>query len=188
MRQLSLVFLVAATAIVVAAPLQAARARKSPHEAISAVIGDPATATNQMSLTYGRPYSKDPNSGEIRVIWGTLVPWDDAYRLGADEATTLITGKAIVINGKTIPAGTYTLYMVPSENGTSQLAFSTNTGKWGIPVDEENDLARVDLTKDGVEEQVDQLTLAVEGTSPTSGVLKIIWERTQYSVAFDVQS
>jgi hypothetical protein len=187
MHRLTLTLLVAATAIATTVPLQAQRARTSPHETISTVIGDRRTG-NRITLTYGRPYSKDPRSEAIRPIWGELVPWGKAYRLGADEATLFVTQQPIVIDGTTIPAGAYTLYMVPSENGTSQLAFSTNLGKWGIPVDESHDLARVDLEKASVPEQVDQLTLAVEGTSPTNGVLNITWENTQYSVAFTVQS
>lgn len=187
MRTLTLTLLTAATAIATVAPLQAARNRISPHETISAVIGDPTTG-NHLTLTYGRPYSKDPNSGEIRTIWGDLVPWDKAYRLGADEATLLVTEKPLVIGTTTIPSGSYTLYMVPSEDGTSQLAFSTNTGKWGVPVDTEHDLARVELQKTSVVERVDQLTIALEGTSATGGVLKITWENTQYSLPFEVQS
>lgn len=187
MRQLSLALLLAATAIATTAPVQAQRARLSPHETISTVIGDRRTGS-RITLTYGRPYSKHPRTGEVRTIWGGLVQWDKADRLGADEATLLITEKPLVIDGNTIPAGAYTLYIVPSENGTSQLAFSTNIGKWGIPVDETHDLVRVDLKKEAVAEQVGQLTLALEGTSPTSGKLTITWENTQYSVEFQVQS
>jgi hypothetical protein len=65
-----------------------------------------------------------------------------------------------------------------------KLAFSTNIGKWGVPVDETHDLARVDLTKDTLEKPVDQLTLAVENNPAGGGVLKIMWENTQFSVAF----
>src|SRR5256885_8691640 len=36
----------------------------------------------------------------------------------------------------------YALYIVPSENGVSKLAFSSNFAKWGIPVDEKHDVGR----------------------------------------------
>jgi hypothetical protein len=80
----------------------------------------------------------------------------------------------------------YTLYMVPSENGPSKLAVSTRIGKWGIPVDETKDLGRVDLKKDTMDKQIDELTLAVENV-PGGGVLKIMWETTQYSLPFTVK-
>ena len=100
---------------------------------------------------------------------GGLVAWDKADRLGADEATLLLTQQPLVIGETTIPAGAYTLYIVPSETGVSKLAFSTNLGKWGIPVDETKDAARIDLVKAPIEKSVDQLTIAVENDSATGG-------------------
>jgi len=165
-----------------AAPLQAQHKRISPHETISAVIGDRATGT-RVTLTYGRPYTADPETGAPRKIWGTLVPWDAPYRLGADEATLLVLQRAMVVGGTAVPAGAYTLYMVPSQAGPSKLAISTDIGKWGIPVDEGHDLARVDLKADTLPTPVDQLTMAIEKVPEGGAVLKISWEKTQYSVA-----
>ena len=185
MQKLRLTYMIAAAALLGVLPLSAQQKRISPHETISTVIGERRTG-NRITITYGRPYTKDPKTGEPRKIWGGLVPWDKADRLGADEATLLITQQPILIGGTTIPAGAYTLYTVPSENGPTQLAFSTNIGKWGVPVYETHDLARVDLKKDTLEKPVDQLTLAVENNPAGGGVLKIIWENTQFSVAFTI--
>ncbi len=163
----------------------APRARISPHETISAVIG--GRNGPRVTLTYGRPYSKDPKTGEIRKIWGGLVPWGKADRLGADEATLLLTQAPLVIGETTIPAGAYTLYTVPTEAGV-KLAFSSNLGKWGIPVDEKHDVARVDLVKSTLEKRVDQLTLTLENDAATGGgVLRIWWENTQLSLPFAVK-
>ncbi|HEY0967526.1 MAG TPA: DUF2911 domain-containing protein [Opitutaceae bacterium] len=158
--------------------------RPSPHDVTSAVIGP--RGSPRVIIFYGRPYSKDPKSGEIRKIWGGLVPFGKADRLGANEATTLLTSKPMVIGSTTIPAGAYTLYIVPSETGPSKLAFSKNIGKWGIPVDETQDVARVDLTKSTVDTRVDQLTIAVTNVpaGANGGQIAITWENTQYTVAF----
>ena len=86
-----------------------------------------------------------------------------------------------------MPAGAYTLYLVPSETGATQLAISTHIGKWGVPVDEKNDLARVPLTKGTLETSVDQLTLALDKNPDDTGTLKIMWEKTVYSVGFSVK-
>ena len=159
---------------------------KSPHETTSAVIGDRRTG-NRVTITYGRPYSKDPNTGETRKIWGGLVPWGKATRLGADEATLLLTQKPLVFGETTIPVGAHTLYMVPNESGPSKLAFSSNLGKWGVPVDESKDVARIDLVKTTLDQPVDQLTIGVENDPATGGgVLKIKWENTQFSAPFTV--
>jgi uncharacterized protein (DUF2141 family) len=114
------------------------------------------------------------------------VPWGQADRMGADEATTLITQKPLVFGSTTLPAGTYTLYWVLSEAGDSKLAFSRNIGKWGIPVDETADVARVNFRKSELPAQLDQLTIAVENT-PTGGVIKVSWEKTQFAAEFTVK-
>lgn len=160
----------------------------SPHETISTIIGADRRTGNRVTVTYGRPFSRNPKTGEPRKIWGGLVKWDKADRLGADEATLLLTQQPIQFGETVIPAGAYTLYIVPSETGVSKLAISTNLGKWGVPVDETHDLARVDLKKEPLETTVDQLTLAlVNDTAAGGGLLKIQWENTQYSVPFTVQ-
>lgn len=191
-----LTFILVAAAVLGALPLSAQQNPQkraastggiSPHETISTVIGDRRTG-DRITITYGRPYTKDPKTGEPRKIWGGLVKWDKADRLGADEATLFITQQPIKIGETTIPAGAYTLYTIPSEKGPTKLAFSTKIGKWGVPVDETHDLARVDLTKSALDKDVDQLTIAVENDKATGGgVIKIMWETTQFSLPFMVQ-
>ena len=134
MKKLKSPLFVLATALAGMMPLMAQQANvnssggDSPHETTGGVIG--GRGGDRITITYGRPFSKD------RKIWGALVPYDKPWRLGSDEATTLITQKPIMFGETTIPAGVYTLYMVPSESGTSKLAFSSNLGGWGIPVDD----------------------------------------------------
>src|SRR4051812_12704667 len=86
--------------------------RVSPHETVNGTAGDA-----KITIVYGRPYSKDPKSGEKRKIWGTLVPYNQVWRMGADEATILTTDKDITIGGTAIPAGSYSLYLWPTEAG-----------------------------------------------------------------------
>jgi hypothetical protein len=182
-------FIAAAAILLSIVPLQAQQQKKaastggnSPHETTSAVIDG-----SRVTITYGRPFTKDPKTGEPRKIWGGLVPWDKAWRTGADEATVLMTQKPLVIGETTIPAGAYTLYTVPSESGTSKLAISKNLGAWGVPVDEKNDLARVDLKKEPLEKPNDQFTMAVAKNPSGGGVIKLMWADTQFSVPFTVK-
>jgi hypothetical protein len=125
----------------------------------------------------------------VRKVWGGLVPWDKANRLGADEATTLIAQHDLEIAGTKVPAGAYTLYIVPSESGTSKLAFSKKIGDWGVPVDEKNDLARFELKKETIPATVEQLMIAIVNGPPESltGTIRISWETTQFSLPFAVK-
>jgi hypothetical protein len=170
-------FLAAATAM----PLVAQQARRSPHETINVRLGT-GHGQSLVTLVYGRPYTKDPKSGEPRKIWGGLVEWGQSYRLGADEATTLITQRAITIGTATLPAGAYTLYEIPSDTGKSLLGISTSVGQWGEPVDDSHDLARVELKKETLTAPVDQLTIAFVKDPSGSALLTIEWETTKYSV------
>lgn len=161
----------------------------TPHATTSAVIGASRQTGSMLTITYGRPFLKHPRTGEVRKVWGGLVPWDKAWRLGADEATTIIAPHELQIGATTIPAGVYTLYLVPSQSGKSLLAFSRNIGKWGVPVDEKSDVARVEATKQTIPEMVEQLTIQVQNTPAQSmnGVLRIRWENTEFSVPFTVK-
>ncbi|MEY2577148.1 MAG: hypothetical protein QOF80_2635 [Verrucomicrobiota bacterium] len=163
--------LVVLTALALTSPLFAEeKPRVSPHETVNASVGDA-----KITIVYGRPYSKDPKSGEKRKIWGTLVPFSKVWRLGADEATTLTTDKDITIGGTAIAAGTYTLFLMPEE-GAAKLIVNKQTGQWGTKYDEKQDLVRIDMKKQAADKAVDQFTIAVDG-----GVLKLTWEDVQYS-------
>jgi hypothetical protein len=172
----------ATLAIVCALPTMAQQKRLSPHETVSAVIEG-----NRVTFVYGRPYTKDPKTGENRKIWGKLVPYGKIWRTGADEATLLITQKPIVMGKTTIPAGAYTLFTLPAEDGSAKLVINKQIGQWGLQYDEKQDLARVDLKKDALDTPVDQFTMAVEKNPSGGGVLKMMWENTQFSIPFSLQ-
>lgn len=170
------------TAILATAlPGMAQRKRVSPHETVSADISGA-----KITVVYGRPYTKNPKSGEPRKIWGKLVPYGKVWRTGADEATILTTDKDLVFGETTVPAGKYSLYTMPAEDGTAKLIINKQTGQWGTEYDESKDLARVDMKKSATEAPVDQFTLAIDKTAD-GGVLKLSWENTQYSAPFTVK-
>jgi hypothetical protein len=172
-----------AVAFLSALPLVAQqRPRVSPHETITAEIDG-----SQLKLVYGRPYAKDPKSGEVRKVWGKLVPYGKAWRTGADEATVLTTDQPLVIGETTIPAGTYSLFTLPEESGESKLIINKQTGQWGTRYDEKQDLARVPLKKETLDKPVDQFTMAIEKNPSGGGVIKMMWENTQFSAPFTVK-
>jgi hypothetical protein len=164
--------------------------RTSPHETMTAFIKEGSTV-NCVTIVYGRPYTKDPKSGAPRKIWGGLVPFDNVWRAGADEATLLITQQPLVMGGVEIPAGAFTLYTVPAADGSAKLIVNKQIGQWGYgysKATEANELARIDLKKDSLEKTVDQFTIVIESDPAGGGeVLKLQWENTQYSVPFTVK-
>jgi len=172
------------------APPPAPAARLSPHETISLHVGSGRNAP-LVTITYGRPLSKKAGTTEVRKVWGALVPWGQVWRMGSDEATTLITQVPLDFNGTTVPAGAYTLCMFPDDKGTTKLIINKQIGQWGIPYTpaiQANELARVDMKKDTLNAQVDEFTIALVADPATGGgIIKAFWETTQYSVGFTVK-
>ena len=156
--------------------------RVSPHETVNATVDD-----NQITVVYGRPYTKDPKSREARKIWGGLVPFGKTWRTGADEATLLTITKPIEMGSTTLPAGTYSLFTQPEEDGTARLIVNKQTGQWGTKYDEKQDFARVDLKKGTLDKPVDQFTIAIEKNPSGGGILKLMWEQTEYSANFSAK-
>ena len=161
-------------------PVAAQPHKLSPHETTGAIV-DGARIT----VIYG-PHTKDPKTGETRKIWGGLVPYRQIWRTGADEATLLITQKPLVFGETTVPAGAYTLWTLPAEDGSAKLIINKQIGQWGVgpgSYDEKSDVVRIDLKKEALDAPVDQFTIAIS----KNGVLKLSWENLAYSTTFTVQ-
>ena len=163
-------------------PAYAQMKRVSPPDIAGTVVD-----RNRVTIFYSRPYSKDPKTGEKRKIWGGLIPYGKVWRAGANEATTLVTQQAIEVGGQTIPGGVYTLFVLPEEDGKAQLIVNKQVGQWGLEYDEKQDLLRVPLTKDDLKEPLDQFAMAVQRNPAGGGVIKLMWESTQYSLPFTVK-
>jgi hypothetical protein len=100
--------------------LKANTKKLSPEETITFSKDD-----LQIEVYYNRPSKKD------RVIFGELVPYNEVWRTGANEATTFETNKDIEIEGKVLKAGKYTLWTIP--NTTSwQVIFNDQMYSWGV--------------------------------------------------------
>ena len=160
----------------------------SPHETVSQTFD--GARNNRVTITYGRPYTKNPKTGEAREIWGTLVPYGKVWRTGSDEATILITQKTIMFGNTSVPAGAYTLWMLPNEDGTAKLIINKQIGQWGVgpgSYDEKQDLARVDMKKDVTDKTAEQFTIAIAKNTEGGGILKLAWDNVQFTAAFTVQ-
>jgi hypothetical protein len=182
MKKFRTVGLVAVTMLLSAASLMAQQKRVSPPDIASGMIDG-----SRITVYYSRPYSKHPQTGAARKIWGGVIPFGQVWRTGANEATLLVTQHPLNIGGVTIPAGAATLFTLPQADGTAKLIVNKQVGQWGSQYDEKQDHARIDLKRDTVEQPVDQFTIAVERNPAGGGILKMMWENTQYSIPFTVQ-
>ena len=155
--------------------------RPSPPGQAKFTFADGKTIT----VDYSRPKMRDPKTGQPRKIFGDVVPYGQPWRTGANEATTFVTTANLDVGGTKVPAGSYTLYTLPEENGAWKLIISKKTGQWGIPYPgEAEDFARIDMKTAQVKDVVDPFTITLEKQGPNAGVLHIAWEHTEASVNF----
>lgn len=132
-----------------------------------------------LSLTYGKVSLKGRTPGkDVDPLEGR------EWRLGADEATTLVTDKPLKFGTLALPAGTYTLYTLVT-GGQWQLIVSKKTGQWGVPYPKGDDLGRVPMMAAKATAPAEQLNLTLQDT-PTGGTLRIDWGTTTATVPFTV--
>lgn len=157
----------------------------SPHETISQTFD--GRRDTRVMVVYGRPYSKSPKTGQMRKVWGELVPFGKVWRMGSDEATLLLTQQPLELGGTSLPAGAYSLDLQPEADGSAKLIVGKRLGHWGIPYSPDTEVARIALKKDATNAQIDQFTMALERNPAGGGVLKASWENVQYSVPFTLK-
>ena len=116
-----------------------------------------------------------------RKIYGDLVPFGQVWRAGANEATTLVTSNDLLVGGKTVPAGSYTIFTIPAADKWT-LIINKKTGEWGIPYKYQGDeLARVDMKVSKLPTPVENFTIAYD-KSGNGCTLRMDWETTRASV------
>lgn len=164
---LSLVLLIGAVA--------AQRNRASPHETTELAVNG-----KKITVTYGRPYMKG------RKIVGELVPLGQVWRTGADEATVLNTEADLTIGNLAIPKGRYAIFTLPSQTGWKLIVNKVADQMGAFNYDEKQDLGRVDMKVGKTSAPVEQFTITL-AKSGNGGVMKLEWENTSASVAFQVK-
>lgn len=104
-----------------------------------------ATATGKVNgATITINYSSPAVKG--RKIWGGLEAYDKVWRAGANDATTFETDKDIKVEGKNLPAGKYSFFLIPKESGTWTAIFNKEPKQWGaFKYEEAKDALRVDV-------------------------------------------
>lgn len=131
----SATMIVAAMTISVNALAQDTKKPASPAMTATGKIKDA-----NITIAYSSPSVKD------RKIWGDLVPYDKVWRAGANEATTFETSKDVTVQGKKLPAGKYSFFLIPKASGTWTAVFNKEPKQWGAyKYEESKDALRVDV-------------------------------------------
>src|ERR1035438_5038451 len=110
-----------------------AKARPSPAASAECKFSDGKT----IKVEYSRPQVQGRNMfGDTSEK--ALVPYGEIWRTGANEATKFVTDTNLTIGGKSLPAGSYTIFTIPKAD-TWTLIVNKKTAEWGIPYKYEAD-------------------------------------------------
>lgn len=166
---------------------QEKKVRPSLHASVSQTIGVDTVIT----FDFSRPGVKE------RTIWGELVPYGLApgnkyseekpfpWRAGANEKTTIEISNDVLVDGKPLPAGKYSIHMIPSEKDWIVIFNKVSEGWGSYDYDEAEDALRVTVTP--VEAPFEEwMRFGFDDLAGTSAVASLLWEKLKVPFTISV--
>jgi len=155
-----------------------------------------------IDITYGRPIKRGRDVFGSGASYGKAVKADGAevWRAGANVSTRLKTEAPLVINGKTVPAGEYSLFIdlkSPTDwtlivsSWPAQTTYDPNNknalwGSFGYTPDK--DVVRAPMKVETMPFSMDQLTWSFYNVTTDGGLMGVAWDKTMATVPFKVGS
>lgn len=131
---------------------------------------------SNISIVYCQPYKKD------REIFGGLVPYDTYWRTGANDATEISFSSDVQFGDKTVKAGQYRFYTIPSQDEWT-VVLNSELGQWGyFEPNYDLDVARVQVPVSRTQDVTEQFTISFETVGKDRANLKMKWDQTLVTV------
>jgi len=148
----------------------------SPHATAMTMIGDA-----HIHMDYSSPGVRN------RIIFGGLLSYDAVWQAGAHNATWLETNKDLVIAGKTLTAGKYGFFIIPSKDEWTVI-FNTNWDQHGKDeYDTKDDVLRFKVKPMISETITEHLEYKVKKVNNNEGLIYFAWEKVSISFNFATQ-
>jgi len=146
-------------------------------QSAAAMPSPPATANVAVAgatirINYNTPHLRGRHLGTPEIV-----PYGQVWRTGANPATTIITSAPLKFGTLLVPAGTHTLFSLPSADAW-QLILSNDVGEWGLDYKPTKDLGRIPMKAKPVSTPQEVMSLSFENTTATSTELHIRWDTT----------
>jgi tetratricopeptide (TPR) repeat protein len=152
--------------------------KPSPLGTVSQKVG-----LTDITIEYSRPSAKG------RTIFGDLVPYGKLWRTGANMNTLFTCSGPISIGGSDVPAGTYSLFTIPQEEGGWEIIFNKKTDHAGTgDYNQEADVVRFIADDQNVADFVETLTIGIGSIVGDRAELYLAWENTRVTTVFAVNS
>jgi hypothetical protein len=200
---LSTALILAASAFATAQVVRPPVPRASQKSTVAQTIG-----TTDVSITYSRPAVKgrpifgDPPAAMASRAKGEatlddqnarqkgepIVPWDHVWRAGANEATLFTANDDVLINGQLLPAGKYSLHMLPAKDGNWMVIFNKDDGQWGsFTYDAAKDALRVKTKAEPAPLNMELLTYYFDPVGETQATVHLRWEKMDVPFTVEVK-
>lgn len=127
-----------------------------------------------LRIVYSQPQKKG------REVFGSLVPFGQVWRTGANEATEITVTRDIKINGNDLKAGTYALFTIPDKNNWT-IILNSDLGQWGsYNYNAKMDVLRFTVTP-AETPLFEAFTITIDQKNDKAGI-NMIWERTKVTI------
>jgi len=149
----------------------------SPHETAMLMIGD-----THIHIDYSSPGVRG------RTIFGNLIPYNELWRAGANDATWIETNKDLEVGGQSLPEGKYGIFAIPN-NEKWTIVFNTRWKQHGTDkYSEKEDVFRIEVTPSILENIQEHLKYQVSKTDEQSGIISLAWEKTKVGIPFKIKN
>ncbi|MBY5957685.1 DUF2911 domain-containing protein [Membranicola marinus] len=129
-----------------------------------------------IEITYSRPGVKN------RTIFGELVPYDQFWRTGANATTKVSFGDDVMIGGKQLKKGTYSLFTYPGEKEWTVIFSHAMNLPGADGYDKSNDAARIQIKPETLPHKVETFTIGVGNIRNNTATIDLSWENTRVSI------
>ncbi len=150
--------------------------RQSQNAQVTQTVG-----ITDITLKYSRPLVKG------RKVFGSIVPYGDVWRAGANENTTITFSDPVTIEGKPLDKGTYGLFMIPTADQWT-IIFSKTATAWGaFTYKPDEDVLRVTV-KPATSDFHESLVYDFDALQPDSTLVTLRWDKVAvpFKVAVNV--
>lgn len=139
-------------------------------------------STSTMTIEYSRPSMKG------RKVMGDMLPYGKIWRTGANGATKITFGEAVLIDGKEIPAGTYSLYTTPNEK-TWTIVLNKGTTNWGVTgYDTKDDVIKFEVPTTKTSNKVETFTISIDDITNNTCNISLNWENTKVIIPIKTET
>ena len=149
--------------------------RFSPASEIEQMVG-----LTEIEIEYSRPSMRG------REVFGNLVPFGKVWRTGADNSTKISFDTDVIISGKTVQSGTYSIFSIPNKESW-EIIFYSDVELWGVPRDWSDDKIVFSSTyKVNKINTVETFTISFNDLTNNDVNMNISWENTSVDIKIDV--